>query len=233
MQTETYNLTTEGNYSSASDFSLVVMGGAPLFRCALEQALAAKGCSVSACAGETELAAICASETEAPAAVIFVVDSSPMSTLSGLQRLLEKTGSRPIVIASLDLSVGAVHAALRLGAKGVVGRDAGVDELLRAVRMAVQGKVYLDPELAHMAVRGLPLRPRGFQTEENEPPLSRREQEVVSLLCDGLAPKEVARRLHLSVKTVENHKHSIYRKCQVSNGTSLLRYAIQHSLVSL
>ena len=63
--------------------------------------------------------------------------------------------------------------------------------------------------------------------------LSRREVEIVQLLCEGLSSKEIARRLHLSAKTVENHRYNIYRKCQVDSVATLMRYAIKHGLISI
>ena len=64
-------------------------------------------------------------------------------------------------------------------------------------------------------------------------PLSPRETEVVELLCDGLSSKEIAHHLHLSPKTVENHRYNIYRKCHVESIAGLFRYAVHQGIVSL
>jgi DNA-binding NarL/FixJ family response regulator len=57
--------------------------------------------------------------------------------------------------------------------------------------------------------------------------------EVVQLLCEGLSSKQIAGHLHISAKTVENHRYNIYRKCEVESIAGLMRHAIQQGLVSL
>ncbi len=63
--------------------------------------------------------------------------------------------------------------------------------------------------------------------------LSRREAEIVQLLYEGLSSKEIARQLHLSTKTVENHRYNIYRKCDVESIAGLIRHAIHHGLIAI
>ena len=63
--------------------------------------------------------------------------------------------------------------------------------------------------------------------------LSRREVEIVQLLCEGLSSREIARHLHIAAKTVENHRYNIYRKCEVDSIAGLMRHAIQDGLISI
>lgn len=232
MQLETERTGREGTADLALALSAAVVGRTPLLRSILAEALAARGLKAWACASEEQLAGQCASPM-APDVVVFIVDRNPLAALGELRQLLESASSRPVVLVALEAGVGAVQAALRLGAKAIVAGSSGMGELLAGIQKASQGKVYLDPELVEAAVHGLHIGGRGSPTREEGSPLSRREEEIVTLLCDGLAPKDVARHLHLSVKTIENHKYNIYRKCGVSSATELLRYAIQHSIVSL
>lgn len=232
MQLETDRTVREDCGDSALALSAAVFGRTPLLRSILAEALSARGLNAWACASEEELAQRCALP-HGPSAVVFIVDRNPLAALGELRLLLEQVSSSPVVLVALEVSVGAVQAALRLGAKAVVAGRSGVGEVLLAIQKASQGKVYLDPDLIEAAVHGLQIRGRGPASRDSSSPLSRREEEIVSLLCDGLAPKDVARHLHLSVKTIENHKYNIYRKCGVSSATELLRYAIQHSIVSL
>jgi DNA-binding NarL/FixJ family response regulator len=233
MQSETERIVRGEGGVSALALSAAVVGRTPLLRSLLAEALTARGLSAWACGSEEELTGLCASPEAAPDVVVFIVDRNPLGALGELRRLIEVAPSRPVVLVALEVSAGAVQAALRLGAKAVVGGGSGVDELLVGIQKVSQGRIYLDPDLIEAAVHGLQIRGRGSPTHEGGCPLSRREEEIVSLLCDGLAPKDVARHLHLSVKTVENHKYNIYRKCGVSSATELLRYAIQQSIVSL
>ena len=233
MQSEAEQTLREEDVVVAPPWSVAVLSRIPLLQSLLAEALAARGLKVCACRTEEELARLCASPELAPDVLVFVVYRNPLATLADLQRFLAVIPSCPVVLVALELSTGAVHAALRMGVKAVIGGGSGAEELLAGIQAALQGKVYLDPDLIEAAVRGLQGGGREMHAGEGNSPLSRREEEIVTLLCDGLAPKDVARHLHLSVKTIENHKYNIYRKCGVSSATELLRYGIQHSIVSL
>jgi len=112
--------------------------------------------------------------------------------------------------------------------------DCDPEDLAKAVRMALANKVYLSPDVAELLVNDVsatfePAKSSRLPSLE----LSRREVEIVQLLCEGLSSKEVARHLHLSAKTVENHRYNVYKKCEVDSIAALMRYAIQHGLISI
>ena len=121
------------------------------------------------------------------------------------------------------------------GAKAFVNLDAEPEELLKAITMAASNKVYLASDAAEVLINDVSVAvddpsasPRLAQVT-----LSRREVEIVQLLCEGLSSKEIARSLHISSKTVDNHRYNIYRKCDTESLAGLMRYAIHHGLISV
>jgi two-component system response regulator NreC len=115
--------------------------------------------------------------------------------------------------------------ALRAGATGYVLKEAAEGELIQAIRLAAQGRTYLNPELGARLAAEAP--------GQSPPPdgLSGRELEVLRLIAMGHTNVEVANILFLSVRTVESHRAHIQRKTQRSSRAELVAYAREHGLV--
>ena len=113
--------------------------------------------------------------------------------------------------------------ALRAGADGYITKEEGTEKAIEAIRVLMQGKRYLSNELAEKIMDALVGATPG--TESAVQSLSDRELEVLELIGDGLGSREVARKLHLSIKTVESHREHIKAKLGLSRATELVSYA--------
>lgn len=119
---------------------------------------------------------------------------------------------------------------LQAGITGVLSRDATLPELIRGLLAAARGEIVLPPALAGRALAALArgkVRPRQTGIES----LSEREQDVLSLLAQGMTNKEIAQSLFLSVRTIEAHLHRIYAKLEVSTRTEAVLWAVHHGFV--
>jgi len=169
------------------------------------------------------------------AAVLILTGLRTFSAIHAIRDVLAKGGGEiPLVVLSEDASRGQIYAALRIGAKAYVDLDSEPEDLRRAVRLAAQGRVYLAPDAAELLVDDVSaaIDPT-MSTHLPSTELSHREVEIVQLMCEGISSKEIGRRLHISGKTVENHRYNIYRKCEVGSLPGLMRYAVQKGLVSI
>ena len=101
--------------------------------------------------------------------------------------------------------------------------------------MAISNKVYLASDAAELLVSDISSSgpEQASNTRLPSVELSGREVEIVQLLCEGLSSKEIGRRLHISAKTVENHRYNIYRKCEVDSIAGFMRHAIHNGLVTI
>ena len=159
----------------------------------------------------------------------------PFATFRRMEHALGQLPStRPLVVVAERIARGEVYSALRIGAKAYVSLDAEPAELVKAIRMALEDKVHLSPEAAELLVSDVsgavdPNRPGRLPSVN----LSKREIEIVQLMCEGHSSKQIGRTLHISPKTVENHRYNIYRKCGIESVASLVRYAIQNGLVTV
>lgn len=120
------------------------------------------------------------------------------------------------------------HRAFKSGALGYVTKDASADEVVMAVRKVAQGKKYISAnfaaELADDLVTDKPL--------DLHEKLSRREFEVMQYLIKGKSIKEIAHEMKISQSTVSTFQTRIFQKLKVVNSLSLVRYAIDHGLVT-
>lgn len=216
-----------------------IIGGTRLGRLGLASLLQRHGLGL-ACEGHfhspQDLQETLQADTDStPDALVLILGGGPFHTIHRIRDVLSTTSSDvPLVILSQQIARGEVYAALRIGAKAYLNMDCDPDELVKAVRLAAKGKVHLAPDVAELLVNDVS---SAFQPEQSQrlpsTELSRREVEIVQLLCEGLSSKEIARRLHLSTKTVENHRYNIYKKWEVDSIAALMRQAIQHGLVSI
>lgn len=120
---------------------------------------------------------------------------------------------------------------LRAGAMGYVSKQEPVDRMLEAVRQVLAGKLYLSAGLADRVLNRLVSR-RDDISNSPVRSLSDRELEVLGLIGQGLSSKEMAQRLHLSVKTIDTYREHIKTKLHLRSANELIRYAVTWALES-
>jgi len=123
-----------------------------------------------------------------------------------------------------------VQEALNAGATGYLLKNVELDALVAAVRATRQGRMTLSPESTQALVRTATRDPSSASTS-SAGELTAREKEVLGLVVDGLANKQVAERLTITVATVKYHIQHLYGKLGVRSRTGLVAHALQRSLV--
>jgi len=134
---------------------------------------------------------------------------------------------RPIVVtehANQELAVQV----LRLGAAGVITKNAPSNELERAIRAVAGGEHYLAPEFSRHTILKYLDDPHASASV-----LTERQQEVLQLIAEGQSTKEIARSLNISVKTVETHRAQLMERLNIHDIAGLVRYALRTGLIRL
>ena len=127
--------------------------------------------------------------------------------------------SKVLVLSASDEREDVLEA-VKAGATGYLVKSASKQELDDAVRATAQGRAVFTPGLAGLVLGEYPPRPS----------LTERETEILRFVAKGMTAKQIAERLSLSHRTVENHVQATFRKLQVGNRVELARYAIEHGL---
>jgi two-component system response regulator NreC len=120
---------------------------------------------------------------------------------------------------------------LEAGASGYVPKRAAPEELLKAIRTAALGQVYLYPTLANLLVKDYLSQDEEERATRNMDGLTPREQEVLIHLAEGLNNPEIGDLLGISPKTVARHRENIMRKLNLHSRTELVKYAIRKGII--
>lgn len=156
---------------------------------------------------------------------VLVLDVA-LPDLDGMEvaRSVRKTQPRlPILALSIHEESYFVREMLRAGADGYVVKSAAVGELVQAIRSITQGRMYLSPAIARLAV--------GNPSPESAS-LTRREREVLALIANGKHSAAIAAKLSISVGTVEAHRRNIMTKLGLHSIAELTKYAVREGLTS-
>jgi len=159
-----------------------------------------------------------------------------MPVMDGLQALNEiskrRLNARVIVMISNEERDKAVRA-VRLGARGILFKDADPTLLAKSIRKVYAGEVWIDNPILSQALESLLTRPTASPApaDTSDSKLSNREMEVVRCVAMGLRNKEVADKLGVTEATVKNHLTSVYAKLGVNDRLELILYAIHNKLV--
>jgi two-component system response regulator NreC len=159
-----------------------------------------------------------------PRVLILDLNMPGESSLPAIPRLRQTAPETQIVVLTMQNDPAFAREALLAGAIGYVLKEAADSELVQAVRLAAEGRTYLNPELGARLAAAPPA---------NGPPddLSARELEVLRLIALGYTNGEIATRLFLSVRTVESHRAHIQQKTGRSTRAALVAYARENELV--
>ncbi len=152
-----------------------------------------------------------------------------MPGMTGLQAAREIRAHVPeaaVLILSMHDDERYLFEALKAGASGYVLKAQADTDLLAAIRAVERGEPFLTPEAQRTLIRDV--LERGSHGQED---LTPREEEIVKLVAEAHTTKEIAAILHLSEKTVENHRANAMRKLGMRDRVELVRYAIRRGLI--
>jgi two-component system nitrate/nitrite response regulator NarL len=159
---------------------------------------------------------------------IAVLDVA-MPELNGIEVLssvVSDGGMTKIIFLTATATDDQLLAAVARGAKGIMLKDTVPDDLVKCLREVIKGDTWLPPDVVDAALeREIG---RRVQTERMTKLLTDRERQVMLQVAEGLANKEVGKRLKLSEGTVKIHLHNIYEKLGVPNRTALTALAVAH-----
>ena len=163
--------------------------------------------------------------------IVFMDISMPMLRgVEAAQRIARDFPAVRVVMLSVHKDEEYVRQALRAGAAGYLLKDADPDEYKRAIQAIMSGGSYLSPEVARQVIEGFVEQADKGQSSLDQ--LTSRQKEILQLIAEGKSNKEIARVLHLSVKTVETHRSHLMKQLGIHEIAGLTRFAIRTGLVS-
>ena len=165
-----------------------------------------------------------------PQLVLMDIAMPGLNGLEATGRICSAWPEMRVLILSMHQNEEYVRQALRHGATAYLLKDAAPLELEFAIKAVLRGETFLSPAVSKGVVSDYVQRLRS--DDQQADPLTPRQREVLQLIAEGLSTKEVARRLDLSVKTVETHRSQLMKQLDIHEVTGLVRYAMRVGLVT-
>jgi DNA-binding NarL/FixJ family response regulator len=164
---------------------------------------------------------------------VIVMDIA-MPQLNGIDATAQIVKQNPrinVLILSMHNDETYLLRALEAGARGFLLKDTAEEDLVRAVRVAAQGKPFFSPAIAQALLEDYMRNLQQRNQQDSYSLLTDREKEVLQLLAEGRSNKEVAQLLNLSVYTVETHRTRIMQKLDLHNTAELVLYAVRKKII--
>ncbi|MGU3501913.1 response regulator [Mycobacterium sp. C31M] len=212
--------------------TVMVVDDHPIWRDAVARDLADDGFEVVATADGVASARRRAEVVRPDVVVMDMRLADGTGAQACVEVLTVSPASRILVLSASDERADVLDA-VKAGATGYLVKSASKAELGEAVRATAAGRAVFTPGLAGLVLgeyRRIAAEPVADTAGPPAPSLTDRETEILRHVAKGLTAKQIAERLSLSHRTVENHVQATFRKLQVANRVELTRYAIEHGL---
>jgi DNA-binding NarL/FixJ family response regulator len=156
-----------------------------------------------------------------PDIVLMDINMAPINGFEATKLMLREIPELQILAISMHSMPAYARRMFQMGARGYVTKNSSKDELVTAILEVKAGNKYICEEIKNIVAQ------QELEEDSDHPDmnlLSRREIDVVQLIKEGLSSKEIAKRLDISLKTVEVHRYNILRKLKLNNTASLVNF---------
>jgi DNA-binding NarL/FixJ family response regulator len=170
-----------------------------------------------------------------PDVILMDISLPGMSGIQTTQVVTRLYKNVRVLMLSMHNNEDYILRSVEAGAYGYILKDSSSDEMIKAIRMIAAGEKYYSSPVASIILSGYmqQLKKGSKQGGREVQPsrLSNKEKEILQFLVDGMSSREIAERLQLSVRTVDNHRANMMRRLQVRNAAELVRIAVEEKLI--
>ena len=164
-----------------------------------------------------------------PDVVLMDIAMSDLNGLEAARQIVREFPGVRVIMLSMHATEEYVVQALRAGASGYLLKNAGAEELAKAIEHVARGETFLSPAVSRQVTEYIRrVGPEGSAMDR----LSPRQREILQLIAEGNTTKRIAQTLHISAKTVETHRCQLMEQLDIHDVAGLVRYAIRQGLVT-
>jgi two-component system response regulator NreC len=175
--------------------------------------------------------AVSLSERMTPDVVIMDITMPHLNGIDATAQIVKRNPKIGVVILSVHSDETYILRALNAGAKGYLLKDSAETDLVKAVDTVALGKPFFSPAIAEALLEDYMRFLHQRNLEDSYDLLTDREKEILQLLAEGKANKEIASILNLSVYTVETHRSNLMQKLGLHNTAEIVLYAVRKKII--
>jgi DNA-binding NarL/FixJ family response regulator len=168
-----------------------------------------------------------------PELVLMDVAMAELNGIDAARQVHATVPNARIIMLSMHEERQYVFESLKAGATGYVLKSAAFQDLIAAIETVMSDRNYISPALSSVVMNDYIRRAQGDEKATELGRLSGREREVLQLIAEGKSSAEVGALLHISVRTVDTHRHNIMTKLEIHSIAGLTKFAIRHGLCVL
>jgi DNA-binding NarL/FixJ family response regulator len=176
--------------------------------------------------------AVALAESDNPSVVVMDIAMPLLNGIEATRQIVNRKPGIAVIILSMHSDESYVLRALKAGARGYLLKDSAEADLIKAVRSVHEGRNSFSPAISRMLLEDYVRQLRQRGGEDSYELLSPREREILQLVAEGKANKEIASLLNLSLYTVETHRTHILQKLNLHSVPELILYAVRKGIIS-
>jgi len=171
-------------------------------------------------------------EINVPEVVLMDITLGTESGITLTKMILEKFPDIKILAISMHYEDSYIIKILELGAKGYLLKDAGGEEMINAIKTVSAGDTYYSNHVSQVLINHITkgTKPKG---KGMAIPLTKREQEILTLIANEYSNPDIAKELFISIRTVDTHRRNLLDKLDVKNTAGLVKYAVKFGLIKI
>lgn len=158
--------------------------------------------------------------------LLLDIDMPELDGISAMPRILEEKPDIKVLILSMHLSSKKIQEAVAAGVNGYLLKTSDDDEVAQAIYDVMDGKEYFSKEAHSELINSFRQKDDPRYVE-----LTKREKEILNLVCQEFSSQEIAKQLSISIHTAETHRRNLLHKTDCKNSVGLVKYAIENELI--
>lgn len=167
-----------------------------------------------------------------PDVILLDIEMPVMNGKEALEKVLEKYPGLKVIIMSTHFNDGYIIEFIRNGACGFISKSNDIEKIVDAIQSVHELGYYYDHKVSAVMARMIKRIP-SVPTLVPDTELTRREIEIIKLVCNKKTNNAIARQLNLSVRTIEGHRYNISKKTNTSNTLELIDFVVQNNLLAI
>lgn len=181
----------------------------------------------------SELLGMLEKGSKLPDIILLDLKMEPLDGIATTQKLKEKYPDIKIIIVSSYYNESFIGYMIKQGVNAFLPKNSDPEQLIFAIHKVAEKDIFLDDALANAIRRQAILKRRKKPAYDAAGSITKREKEVLNLICQEFSNKQVAEKLYMSLRTAESHRESLLRKTGAKNTAGLVIFALINQLVDV